>query len=162
MSRPAAPPKLQCRQHPVPIVALGNAINLLRTATPFSTYRFGVFSSVLWGQIVRKHYVFTLSGRQLVGYFGWALCDEKVARAWVEEDYVPTHEECLDGDCFVGATFYAKTREVTFFQIRHVRRLYPNVKAFGRRDYGELPGPMGGRLRPMNTFNIVKEGDDQP
>ncbi len=57
------------------------AVNLLRHTEPFSTYAFGPFAGNLMGQIKRKHYVFTLEGKRVLGYAGWALCDPEIAEA---------------------------------------------------------------------------------
>ncbi len=141
---------LRCAQHRNTAIAYATAVNLLRSVKPFANYRFGVFAGVLLGQIQRKHYVITyaMPEERPVGYFGWALCEEHIAKAWVEKGYVPTQEECMKGDCFVVATFHGATPAVTRFQVRHVRKAYPNVKVFGRRDYGQ-------RLRPMRIRNVV-------
>ena len=141
---------LKCVQHRNPAIAYATAVNLLRSVAPFSNYRFGVFSSVLLGQIRRKHCVLTyaMPEDRPVGYFGWALCEERIAKAWIEDGYVPTQEECMKGDCFVVATFYGATPEVTRFQVRQVRKIYPNIKVYGRRDYGQ-------RVRPMHIRNVV-------
>lgn len=127
---------LQCRRFKDPVVAFGRAVNLLMRTEPFATYPFGRFSKVLLGQIQRRHYVFTIDGDEPVGYVGWAMCTEAVAQAWLEQQRVPRFEECRGGDCWVGITFYAATREVCFFQSRHLRQRYPDVKAMGIRDYG--------------------------
>jgi len=146
-------PPYTCVQHQDPMVAYGRTVRLLRSVKPFADYRFGVFATVLLSQILRKHYVLTYSlpDKVEVGYFGWALCEEKIAKAWVEDGYVPSHEECQAGDCFVGATFHAVSPAVTRFQSRFVRSLYPNLtKLYGRRDYGE-------RIRPLNIRNVVQD-----
>jgi hemolysin-activating ACP:hemolysin acyltransferase len=137
---------LRCLQLRDPMQAYGHTVNLLRKTEPFRHYRFGSFAGVVLGQILRKHYVLTLAGKEVVGYFGWALCDKAIAEAWIERNYVPTFEECNGGDTFVIATFYGKTKQVTFFTTRHVRKMYPNIEVYGRRDYGE-------RLRPMKVSN---------
>ncbi len=141
-----------CMQPRSEAIAYATTVNLLRSVAPFSNYKFGMFSSVLLGQIRRKHYVLTyaMPEKKPVGYFGWALCEERIAKAWVDDGYVPSQEECMKGDCFVVATFYGASPEVTRFQTRFVRKIYPNIKVYGRRDYGE-------RLRPMRIRNVVGE-----
>ncbi|MEM9682586.1 MAG: toxin-activating lysine-acyltransferase [Pseudomonadota bacterium] len=130
----AAP--MQCRQFKDPVMALGRATNLLMRTDPFASFEFGRFSKVLQGQIRRRHYVFTLAEGVPVGYAGWALCNEDIARAWIEERSVPTFEQCRSGDTWVGITFYAASREVCFFQSRFLRRRYPGMKVMTIRDYG--------------------------
>lgn len=138
--------RMHCRRFAEPAQALGHAVNLLRSVDPFTSFQFGRLSNVLAGQIRREHYLFTIRDGRPVGYAGWALCDEEVARAWIEERYVPTYEECLDGACVVGITFYARDRAACLFQAKWCRGLYPNRKVFGIRDYG-------GRRRPFALWN---------
>ena len=145
---------LKCRRFKDPVVAFGRAVNLLMRTQPFASYPFGKFSKVLLGQIQRGHYVFTIDGDTPVGYVGWAMCTEAVARAWLEEHRVPRYEECNGGDCWVGITFYAATREACFFQARHLRQRYPDAKAMGIRDYGERRRPAIAR----NTTPILAAG----
>ncbi len=145
--------KLQCTRHPNQVQALGMAVNLLRNVKPFSAYAFGPFISNLMGQIRRRHYVFTLQGKQVVGYAGWALCDPEIAEAWLERRRMPSYEECVDGECWIGLTFYAASREVCFFQARHIRNLYPGCKVVFRRDYGE-------RRRGTRLSNRAAQGSE--
>lgn len=132
---------MYCRQFSQPLEAFGLAVNLLRRVEPFSAYAFGRFSNVLMGQIQRGHYVFTFAEERPVGYAGWALCDESVARAWIEQRAVPSFADCSRGDCAVVITFYAESREACFFQARWCRARYPNAKVFAIRDYGEKQRP---------------------
>jgi hypothetical protein len=127
---------LSCRQFDDPVVAIGQAVDLLRRVQPFASYTFGRLSSVLSGEIKRQHYVFTFDGETPVGYAGWALCDEPIARAWIEERHVPSFAECSNGDSWVGITFYAASKEICLFQARWCRARYPGLKVFGIRDYG--------------------------
>lgn len=137
---------VRCRQYRNGLYAFGMAVNLLRRSRPFSTYEFGKFSNVLMGEIQRKHYVFAISADRPVGYVGWALCNESIARAWVESRNVPTYRECMEGDCWVGITYYAESTPVCWTLARYCRNLYPELKVYGIRDYG-------GRERPTNLRN---------
>lgn len=129
---------MNCTQFDDPLYALGRAVDMLRRVKPFAGYDFGRFSNVLMGQIKRRHYVFTtLEGRD-VGYAGWALCTEQIARGWIEGRLVPTFAQCDEGDCWVGITFYAETTKVCISQARWCRNRYPNARAFGIRDYGSV------------------------
>ena len=134
------------------------AVNLLRFVEPFSTYAFGPFAGNLMGQIKRGHYVFTLQAKRVVGYLGWALCDREVATAWLDQRSMPSFEECEDGECWVGLTFHAVTREACFFQSRHVRRLYPNCEVMWRRDYGDRR--RDARLANVGAYGKVRESED--
>lgn len=132
---------MECRRYSNKVFALGQAVDLLRDVRPFSGYQIDRIANVLIGQIRRNHYVFTIAGGRAVGYAGWALCEESIARAWIEQRYVPSFEECLSGDCVVGITFHARTPEVCRFQARWCRNLYPNAQIFGIRDYGAHERP---------------------
>jgi hemolysin-activating ACP:hemolysin acyltransferase len=140
---------LTCRRYEDPIYALGRAVELLRHRTPFAAYGFGKLANVLMGQIRRGHFVFTEDARTAVGYAGWALCDEEVALAWIRRERVPRFEECIDGDCWVGITFYAASPEVCFAQARWLRRKYPDMKGFGLRDYGDRQRPVAVSNQPF-------------
>jgi len=129
---------MKCRQFKEPFQALGVVTNMLRRVTPYADYPFGKLSNVLMGQIRRGHYVFTIDDDGTpVGYVGWALCEEEVARKWMEGDYTPTSEECEDGDCGLVVTFYAANKKALLAQTRYCREKYPNIKVFGIRDYGD-------------------------
>lgn len=129
-------PTMHCRQLDDSALALGQAVDLLRRVQPFAAYTFGKLANVLMGEIRRRHYVFTFDDETPVGYAGWALCDEAIARAWIEQQYVPTFAECSTGDSWVGITFFAATKEACLFQARWCRAQYPGLKVFGIRDYG--------------------------
>ena len=62
---------LRCLQLDDPMQAFGHSVNLLRRVDLFKKYRFGSFAGVVLGQILRKHYVLTLAGKDVVGFFGW-------------------------------------------------------------------------------------------
>ena len=87
--------------------------------------------------VERGHYLVVLHGEQVVGYLGYALCDERIAQAWLEGRYVPTLEECRRGDVLVAMTMHTASREVFSFLIREGRTLLPKVKTVFRRHYGQ-------------------------
>ena len=128
-----------CRRIPDGDQALGYAVNLLQLHAPFGNMQFKALVSTLIGQVRRRHYVFTVKDDKPVGYGGWALCAEDVAEAWMERRHTPSFAECVDGDCFVGLTWYAATREANAFQSRHLRDLYPGRKVYWRRDLAAGP-----------------------
>jgi hemolysin-activating ACP:hemolysin acyltransferase len=134
--------------------ALGRIVNLLRGVSLFVHYPFGRVANVVMGQIKRNHYIYMTRNEMPFGYAGWAMCAEEVARDWVEGRTVPTFEQCIDGDCWVGITFHAASREACIAQARFVRSLYPGAKAFGIRDYGS-------HVRGAETMNraFVTDGD---
>ena len=143
--------ELEIRRHESDIHALGMVVNLLRFTEPFTGYAFGPFTGNLMGQIRRKHYFFTLEGKRIVGYAGWALCQPDVAEAWLAESYEPKYEECLDGPVFVGLTWFSTESKVSFHQARVLRRLFPNQTGLWRRDYGD-------RRRRARVYNLPVAG----
>ncbi|MCW9032895.1 MAG: toxin-activating lysine-acyltransferase [Rhodospirillales bacterium] len=146
---------MKCRKLKEPFQALGVAINVLRRVSPYANYPFGKLSNVLMGQVRRGHYVFTFDDEGTpVGYVGWALCDEEIARKWMEGEYVPSSEECKNGDCGLVVTFYAANKEALLAQTRYCREKYPNIKVFGIRDYGN-----GDRL--SEVFNRIDSSPEQ-
>ncbi len=149
---PAGASAFSCRRFPNPHAALGRAVNLLRGVEPFASYRFGQLSGTLMGQVRRNHYLFTFRDKRIVGYAGWALCEAEMARAWVEGGYVPTYEECLKGDSWIGMTFYADAPGACLYQARQCRLSCPNHKVFFRRDYH-------GRQRTTEVFNRIRDAD---
>jgi hypothetical protein len=118
-----------------PHVALGRVVSFLRDVQPFASFDFGVFAGTLVGQIERGHYFFVLRDEQVVGYFGYALCDEAVAQAWMDGRYVPTLDECRHGAVIVGMTMHTVSREVFTFLIRESRKLLPKARTVFRRHY---------------------------
>ncbi len=139
------PGEVVCRRFKNPVFAFGAAIDLLRSHKPFSEAPLGVYASNLRGQIAREHYVFAVKDGSIIGYVGWALCDERVAKAWTEQRYAPKYKECLSGDCWVGLTYYAKDRHATFALMGHIKRRYPGYKIYGLRRYQD------GRERYLHT-----------
>jgi hypothetical protein len=127
------------------MVAFGAAIDLLRPHKPFSQAPFGVYASVVRGQIAREHYVFAVQERLIVGYVGWAICEEAIARAWTEQRHAPKYAQCLSGDCWVGLTYYATSRHATFAMMGHIKQRYPGYKIYGLRRYQD------GRERFLHT-----------
>ncbi len=142
---------LQCLRYADPIYALGQATNLLRRTRPFAGYALGRIGSVIAGQIERNHYLFCVTGDAPVGYMGWAMCAEDVARAWLHNERVPNFEECNGGDCWVGITFYSASRQATYRLARKCRKLYPGAKVFGIREYEDR----------HRSVEVINTGDTQ-
>ena len=142
---------LSCIRLDNPQTALGCAVRILRSGQPFRSNKFGAFTDAVVRQIKRGHYVLTVQDDMVFGYFGWAICSEEVAHAWLERRRAPTPETCEGDDCFIVETFYAKSREAAFFQTRHVRKLYPTVQVFCRR------AKKGQPLRPVRLRNVMGE-----
>ncbi len=132
----------QLLRFPDPYVSYGRAVNFLRGTEPFASFQFGPFAASIAGQIERDHYLFATQDAEVVGYFGWAMCEEKVARAWVEGRYVPSFAECQSGDWVVGMTFHTTTPEVRAFMVREAKRqgLFRDRRVIFTRHYaGKAP-----------------------
>ena len=148
-----------CRRFKHPIFAFGATIDLLRSHKPFRDAPFGTYSSIVRGQIARDHYVFAISGNKIVGYVGWAICEEPIAKAWTERRHAPKYNECLSGDCWVGLTYFAQSRKATFAMMGHIKRRYPGFKIYGLRRYQDGherflhtgPRPKGAGLLPPGS-----------
>lgn len=145
--------ELQIMRHSNPHYAMGLACEILRSQPPYSDFKFGPFCGSLLGQIQREHYFFTTQGKKILGYAGWALTTEAVAEKVLNENYSPTNEECINGECWLGLTFYAATKEVCLFQSRQLRLRYPNVKVYFRRIYPDKP------THAMRTFNYIPQDE---
>jgi len=130
------------------MTAFAQAVHLLSAVEPFASCRFGSYAKVLMGQIKRRHYIFVIEDGFAIGYAGWALCAEPVARAWAEGHVVPAYEDCIDGDSWVGITFHARDRATCWTLARWLRRRYPEFKGFGIRAYGQ-------RRRRVQLVNVA-------
>ncbi len=49
----------------------------------FARLPFGFWTSILVGQIKRKHYIFASEGKTVTGFLGWARTSEEVAERWL-------------------------------------------------------------------------------
>ena len=145
--------KVTCRQAPLPIVALGVAVDLMFRRKPFSDFRFGAMVSVIRGQILRGHYLIAYRGNQPVGYIGWAECSQAIAERWMREGYSMTHDECRSGDCCVLITVVSSETDTTVALIRASRQRYPNRRIYFKREYP------GGKSRKSFVFNRVEDGN---
>ncbi len=142
---PATAGGIVCRRFKRPLIAFGAVIDLLRSHKPFREAPFGTYASNLRGQIARDHYVFAVRENRVIGYVGWALCSEAIAKAWTERRHAPKYAECISGDCWVGLTYYAADRHATFAMMGHIKRRYPGFKIYGLRRYEN------GRERYLHT-----------
>ncbi len=149
--------ELKCVRLKDPFEAFCRAAALLKDVEPYASYKFGSFAGTLGGQIERGHYLFVAQGNQLVGYVGWAMCVEAIARAWVEGRYMPNFQECQDGDFFVAMTLFATSREVVWFVAREVRKMYPNHRAFFKREYRNGRGRRSGTV--FNRVGMARAGN---
>src|SRR5262249_58991386 len=132
---PATSGGVVCRRFKNPALAFGVVVDLLRPHKPFADAPFGTYASILRGQIARGHYVFAVKDGKVIGYVGWAICEEPIAKAWTQRRHAPRYAECLSGDCWVGLTYYAQSRHATFAMMGHIKRRYPGFKIYGLRRY---------------------------
>jgi hypothetical protein len=127
--------KIVCRGFPRPLFALGAAIELLHSHQPFAAYPVIAFARTLRGQIARGHYLFAIRGGTLLGYVGWAICKEEIARAWVERRYVPTPAECSEGNTIFPQTYFSRENTATFALYGALRERYDGYNVYGLRQY---------------------------
>ncbi|MEM8572563.1 MAG: hypothetical protein AAGG56_16880 [Pseudomonadota bacterium] len=127
-------------------MALGTACRLLAHTQPYAGLEFGEFVRTISGQIRRGHYLFARRGTMMLGYFGWALCEESVAQRWVNGQGAPSSEACVDGPVFVVVTFAARERAATRCLIRAGRRLYPGRTTMFHRLYTDGRTARAGRV----------------
>jgi hemolysin-activating ACP:hemolysin acyltransferase len=151
-SKAAAKRPAVCRQLARPMYALGLAVMLLRRKPPFSNFNFGRMTSVIIGQIRRRHYLIAFRGENPVGYIGWAVTTSDIAGRWMNEGYSPKYNECLSGDCCVLLTVYSEERDVTMSLIRQARIRYPRNRIYFMRDYAKKK-----KSRKAHVLNVVTQ-----
>jgi hemolysin-activating ACP:hemolysin acyltransferase len=128
-----------------PAVALGLSVSYLMGKPAFANLKFGDWSSILVGQVNRKHYAFVLDAQNKIrGFAGWALTTQALAEAWVEGNRPLSYQESLAGDCLVFNAWAAESPEVHRFMVDETRRMGLNLKAlYFKRHYRD------GRFRPV-------------
>jgi hemolysin-activating ACP:hemolysin acyltransferase len=144
----SAKPAIRCIQFKDSYKALGLAISMLSKIEPYGQYRLNKLVPTLFGEIRRGHYAFAVRGEEVIGYSGWALCSQEVAREWVAGRYKPSYEECVGGICPVLVTFHSKHKAATWPLIRYMRSLYPGQEVFFTRDYA------GRKSRDARVLNV--------
>lgn len=126
--------------------ALGRAVSYLMTKPNFKDLKFGFWSRTLVGQINRKHYFLTAEGQKIVGFVGWALVNEDMAKAWLEDSSDFNSADCVNGDCMVINAWAADTDAVNRFNLRQIRHHLVGLKAaYAKRFY------KNGRIRPLKV-----------
>lgn len=126
--------------------ALGRAVSYLMTKPNFKDLKFGFWSRTLVGQINRKHYFFTAERDKIVGFIGWALVDEDMAKAWLDNSADFNSADCVNGDCMVINAWAADTEAVNRYNLREIRQHLVGLKAaYAKRFYKD------GRIRPLRV-----------
>jgi hemolysin-activating ACP:hemolysin acyltransferase len=125
--------------------ALGIAVNYLMDKPAFAALPFGDWSSVLVGQIHRKHYLFVIDAAQRVqGFIGWAVAAEAKAQAWLESRAPLSFADSQAGDCIVFNAWSADGARVHRFMLGEARRLAQGKRfIYFKRHYP------GGQSRPV-------------
>lgn len=134
-----------CRLADAPM-AIGTACQFLAGREPFAGLAFGEFVKTISAQVQRGHYLFARRDLEVLGYIGWALCDEAVAREWVSGRGAPQTELCINGPVFVAITFASKEKAATRCLIRDCRRLYPGRQVMFHRYYADGRTARAGRV----------------
>jgi hypothetical protein len=81
-----------------PYLALGIAVHFLARRDPFAGFRFGDLVHTVDGQVRRKHALFAFEGDKVVGYLGWALCNERDALEFARTARPPPLDLTEEGD----------------------------------------------------------------
>lgn len=142
------PGEIECRQHPNDATSIGMVVELLHEVPPFSDMTARELTGTVIGQIRRGHYVLAVQDERVIGYVGWALASEEIAKGWAEGRHRPTYEESMDGDCVILMMWYAQSAAATRRLARFLRRLYPGYRFYGRRMKDGRPS------RPLSVRDI--------
>jgi tetratricopeptide (TPR) repeat protein len=138
-----------------PAAALGLAVEFLSKKPAFARLQFGEWSQVLFYQIARKHFFFTMDrDRRVQGFLGWALTSEALAEQWVEGRAGLKNEQCREGDCVIVNAFAAETADAKRFIVNTMRGLFTDKRTlYFKRHYRD------GRTRPtrLNVNDFVAD-----
>lgn len=66
--------------------AFGMVVDYLSRTQPFSSFELGAFAAAVRNQLGQGHHFAAMAGSEMVGYAGWLLTSDAVARAWVESN----------------------------------------------------------------------------
>lgn len=123
--------------------ALGMAAGLFMNEPSFARLRFGHWTSILVGQIRRKHYLFAFEDKRLTGFVGWALTDHAKAEAWITGSEL-AFEDSKEGDHIVVNAWVAKTSRTHQYLVDQMRQIGKGRQAYYfKRFYKD------GRVRPV-------------
>jgi hemolysin-activating ACP:hemolysin acyltransferase len=104
--------------------ALGLAAAYVVAHPPFGSYRADKLIGSIAGQVQRRHYAFAVRDGSIVGYLGWALCQQDVADARVEQGHAPTSEQCRQGDVVVIVIAIADDKTALRQLVAYARKLH--------------------------------------
>ncbi|MEZ5925075.1 MAG: toxin-activating lysine-acyltransferase [Hyphomicrobiaceae bacterium] len=137
--------------------ALGLAVTLMMGEPSFARLPFGFWSSILVGQIRRKHYLFVSEGKQVNGFLGWARTTEAVAERWLTQRGEISFEESQEGDCILINAWIAKTPATNRYLLDQLRVVGRDGRlVYAKRFYKD------GRVRPVRlAVNEAVEGHIQ-
>lgn len=124
--------------------ALGVAVTLLMGEPSFARLPFGFWTSILIGQIRRKHYIFAFEDRKPTGFLGWARTTEEIAERWLRQKGEISFEQSREGDCILVNAWLAKTPRTHQFLREQLRVIGQDARLlYGKRYYKD------GRIRPI-------------
>jgi hypothetical protein len=122
--------------------AFGMVVDYLSRTTPFSNFELGAFAGAIRHQLGAGHHFAAMSGTELVGYAGWLLTSDAIARAWVESNgplvRVPAEQATAAALTTVAVTDPA----VTLRLMRGARELNKGKRVYfkrGSEGRGRLP-----------------------
>lgn len=134
--------------------ALGVAVSLMMGEPSFARLPFGFWSSILVGQIRRKHYIFAFEAGKPTGFLGWARTSQDVAERWLTQQREITFQESTDGDCILINAWLARTKATHRFLVAQLRPIGRDARVlYAKRFYKD------GRVRPVKlAVNDAVEG----
>ena len=136
--------KLRVYQENDPYKALGMAVSHLMTKPAFAGLKFGHWSRILVGQINRKHYMFVLRDKKIVGFYGWAFTTPEKAHKWLYENYELSYQDSLEGESMLINAWQADDKQVVRFILDTIRvRFFDKEAVYYKRFYNN------GKIRPM-------------
>ena len=126
--------------------SLGLALDLLRRSDLYYKMEAGKLVGMLMGQMKREHYCFLLQNGNVMGYCGWALCEESIARKWINKEYIPSYSECMNGNVLVIVTLSTSKSKGLYYLKSVFKELYPAHLIYGMRNYISHNRPVMSKL----------------
>lgn len=132
--------------------AFGMVIDFLSRTPPFADFETRTVANAVRHQLGDGQHLAAMAGTRMVGYAGWMLTTEEIARAWAEARgelrRVPAERATAAALTIVAVTDPAVTRRL----IRGARTLNPGKRAYFKR------GTEGGPQPPRKASVLIVSG----
>ena len=117
--------------------AFGMVLDLLSRTPPFAQYDLDKISAAIRMQLHHQHHVAALEDGQLIGYMGWLLTAQEIARKWAQ-DKGPLRSAPAEAADAVCVTILASPdRHVLRKLVGQGRAQYATIPVFFKRQSGE-------------------------